>query len=94
MQKLNTEVLSISVDHIFSHNVFQASLGTLPYPLLSDWFKKTAKAYGVFNSENQTAQRSVFIVNKEGKITFKNTEFKADKMGHYKECIQHLEDLQ
>lgn len=93
MQKLNTEILSISVDHIFSHNVFQASLGTLPYPLLSDWFKETAKSYGVFDSSNQTARRSVFVINKEGEITFINTEFKGGKREEYQECFDHLETL-
>lgn len=93
MQKLDTEVLSISVDHIYSHNVFEASLGTLPFPLLSDWFKKTAKDYGVFNPEDETAKRSVFVINKEGKITFMNTQFKADEDEHYTECLEHLERL-
>jgi peroxiredoxin len=83
----------VSVDHIYSHNVFEASLGTLPYPLLSDWFKETARAYGVLNEEDLTAKRSVFIINKNGDIVYKNTAFKADVHEDYEACIRKLEEL-
>lgn len=90
MQELDTEVLAVSVDHIYSHNVFAASLGTLPYPLLSDWHKQTVKDYGVLNEKDETAVRSVFVINKEGKVVFKNTHFKADQHDDYNECFQAL----
>lgn len=86
-------MLAISVDHIYSHNVFAASLGTLPYPLLSDWHKKTAKAYGVFHEEHETAIRSVFVVNKEGVITYMNTSFKAQQKEDYDQVFSELEKL-
>jgi alkyl hydroperoxide reductase subunit AhpC len=86
-------VLAISVDHIYAHNVFAASLGTLPYPLLSDWFKTTAKDYGVLNEENRTARRSVFLIDKEGIIQYTNTEFDANDRKQYLEVFQYCKDL-
>ena len=92
-EKLDTEVLAISVDHIYAHNVFDASLGMLPYPLLSDWHKETARKYGVLNEENLTAERSVFIINKQGDLIYKNTKFDAKAQGDYDECFQEIEQL-
>jgi peroxiredoxin len=86
-------VLAISVDHIHSHNVFAASLGSLPYPLLSDWHKQTVKSYMVFNEKGETALRSVFIVNKNGVLSYINTSFKADKQADYDAVFSELEKL-
>jgi len=90
---LDAEVLAISVDHIYAHKVFDASLGGLPYPLLSDWHKQTAKNYRVFNEKDETAIRSVFVINKEGKITYCNTAFKANEKEDYEAVFTELEKL-
>jgi peroxiredoxin len=68
-------------------------MGTLPYPLLSDWKKQTTKAYQVYNEKGEVAIRSVFVINKEGKITFINTSFKADKREDYETVFSQLEEL-
>lgn len=86
-------MLAISVDHIHSHRVFAASMGTLPYPLLSDWHKKTVKDYHVFNAIGEVAKRSVFVVDKNGVITYLNTSFKADKREDYEAVFSELERL-
>jgi alkyl hydroperoxide reductase subunit AhpC len=65
----------------------------LPYPLLSDWFKKTARDYGVLNEENQTAKRSVFLVDKEGILRYKNTEFDANDRNQYLDVFSHCKHL-
>jgi peroxiredoxin len=90
---MGAEVLPISVDHIHSHRVFAASMGTLPYPLLSDWHKQTVKDYKVFNEKGETAIRSVFVINKEVIITYINTSFKADKKEHYEAVFTELENI-
>ncbi|SEM20268.1 AhpC/TSA family protein [Mesobacillus persicus] len=68
-------------------------MGTLPYPLLSDWDKQTMKNYQVFNEKGGTAVRSVFVVNKEGVITYTNTSFKADQKEDYEAVFNELEKL-
>lgn len=92
-EQLEAEVLGISVDHIHSHRVFAASMGTLPYPLLSDWHKQTVKSYKVFNEKGETAIRSVFVVDKAGVITYINTSFKADKKEDYEAVFSELGKL-
>lgn len=90
---MDADVVAISADHIHSHRVFAASMGTLPYPLVSDWFKETIKAYKVFNEKGGVAIRSVFVVNKEGVITYINTSFKADNKEDYESVFNELEKL-
>ncbi len=86
-------MLAISVDHIFAHNVFAASLGTLPYPLLSDWHKETARKYDVFNDKDLVARRSVFVVGKDGNLKYQNTEFGAGTAEHYERTMEELRRL-
>lgn len=69
-------------------------MGTLPYPLLSDWHKETVKSYKVFNEKGGTAIRSVFVVNKEGVLSYINTSFKADKKEDYEAVFSELAKLQ
>src|SRR5512137_2613283 len=49
----NTEVLAASVDSRFSHLAWikSGALDNLEYPLLSDFSKQTARAYGVLDEE-------------------------------------------
>ncbi|OCA81646.1 hypothetical protein A8F94_22550 [Bacillus sp. FJAT-27225] len=68
-------------------------MGTLPFPLLSDWFKKTTKEYNVFNEKGEVAKRSVFVITKQGVITYKNTEFKAGKKEDYEAVFIELAKL-
>ncbi|KAK4396607.1 2-Cys peroxiredoxin BAS1-like, chloroplastic [Sesamum angolense] len=52
-QKLNTEVLGVSIDSVFSHLAWvqtdrkSGGLGDLNYPLISDVTKSISKSYGV-----------------------------------------------
>lgn len=68
-------------------------MGTLPYPLLSDWHKQTSQSYQVFNAKGETATRSVFVVNKEGILSYMNTTFKADNQQDYQAVFIELEKL-
>jgi peroxiredoxin len=90
--ELQCEVIAISVDHIYAHNVFNASLGMLPYPLASDWYKKTCKDYGVYDEQKQVAKRSVFLIDKKGIIRFVNKQFDANKADDYAEVFKQLKN--
>lgn len=68
-------------------------MGTLPYPLLSDWHKETIKSYKVLNEKGEVAIRSVFVVKKDGTISYLNTSFKADKKEDYEAVFTELERL-
>lgn len=68
-------------------------MSTLPYPLVSDWRRQTIKDYKVFNEKGEVAIRSVFVINKDGIITYINTSFKADKTEDYEAVFTELEKL-
>jgi peroxiredoxin len=62
--------VGISANVRFSQQAF-ADFLKLNYPLLSDADVKTMAAYGVLNAERRLAQRSYFIVDKQGIIRYK-----------------------
>ena len=63
--------MGISANIGFSQKAF-ADFLKLNFPLLSDFPElKTLQAYGVLNAERKLAQRSYFIVDKQGVIRYK-----------------------
>jgi mycoredoxin-dependent peroxiredoxin len=64
----DVEVLGISVDNLWSQQAFAEKLG-VEYPLLADFHPKgdVAKKYGVYNEERGLANRTAFIVRKDGR---------------------------
>lgn len=40
----------------------------MKFPLLSDMKREVTKAYGILNDEQQFANRTTFVVDKQGKI--------------------------
>eukprot|EP00252_Welwitschia_mirabilis_P027086 TRINITY_DN9166_c0_g1_i1.p1 TRINITY_DN9166_c0_g1~~TRINITY_DN9166_c0_g1_i1.p1 ORF type:complete len:284 (+),score=47.17 TRINITY_DN9166_c0_g1_i1:192-1043(+) len=73
-EKLNTEVLGVSIDSVFSHLAWvqterkAGGLGDLKYPLVSDVTKSVSKAYNVLIPDQGVALRGLFIIDKEGVI--------------------------
>ncbi len=60
-------MLGISVDSRFANKEYAKQLG-LTYPLLSDFQRTVSKQYGIFNEEHGFANRTTFVVDKEGVI--------------------------
>ena len=75
----NTQVLGISTNASASQAAYSASLGNIPYPILSDFYPQgaVAKSYGIFNKENGTSFRAIFVIDKKGIIRFKRIYTKA-----------------
>ncbi|CAM0904709.1 unnamed protein product [Alopecurus aequalis] len=73
-EKINTEILGVSVDSVFSHLAWvqterkSGGLGDLKYPLVSDVTKSISKAFGVLIPDQGIALRGLFIIDKEGVI--------------------------
>ena len=64
-------MIGISADAKFSQQAF-ADFLKLNFPLVSDAPEaKTIQAYGVFNPQSKLAQRSYFIVDKQGIVRYK-----------------------
>lgn len=71
LDTLDAVVMGISVDSHFANGAFAQQLG-LTFPLLSDFKRKTSEAYGVLISEAGFAWRSVFVVDKAGRVAYKD----------------------
>lgn len=69
-EAVDAEIVGISSNVRFSQQAFADYL-KLNYPLLSDSDLKAMTAYGVLNAERRLAQRSYFIVDKQGVIRYK-----------------------
>jgi glutaredoxin-dependent peroxiredoxin len=72
--KLNSDVLGISVDSLFTLDKFKAEQ-KLPFQLLSDFNKTTSQAFGSFYDTfvlgmNGVAKRSAFVVDKDGIVQY------------------------
>lgn len=65
-EKINTQVLGISVDSVYSHEAWLKELGDLNYPLLSDLTKKTSRDYNVLLAEEGISLRGAFIIDPDG----------------------------
>jgi peroxiredoxin len=74
LQALDAEVLAISGDYVWSHHEWAKSLN-LPFKLLSDHGHLVAKLYGSYNDKSMYNRRTVFVVDKHGKIAYLNLEY-------------------
>ncbi len=68
---VDAEIIGISANAPFSQKAF-ADFLKLNFPILSDFpDAKVIEAYGVLNKARRTAQRSYFIVDKQGIVRYK-----------------------
>lgn len=81
----------ISCDHVYSQRVFAAALGTLPYPLGADWHRTAARDYGVLDEEKGVATRSLFVLDPDGRVTFRIVGFNPREAGPYEELFAALQ---
>jgi thioredoxin-dependent peroxiredoxin len=92
--KLDAVVVGVSVDDVASHQAF-AEEHSLPFTLLADSTKETAKAYGVLRSVlglMEIASRETFIIDTEGRVA---KHYRAvDPKGHSQAVLKDLRALQ
>jgi peroxiredoxin (alkyl hydroperoxide reductase subunit C) len=67
----DVQVLTVSVDSIYSHKVWADQEG-YEFPLLADFWPHgaVAQAYGVFNEERGFANRGTFLIDQSGIVRF------------------------
>ena len=68
VQQLRAEVVAVSTDDLDSHMDFEAMLGGVPFPLVSDEELKAARAYGVLDDAGKRSRRAIFVIDKGGKV--------------------------
>ena len=100
--KIDTEILGVSVDSEFSHLAWIQSdrksggVGDLNYPLVADLKKTISADYNVLDPEAGVALRGLFIIVKEGIIqhsTINNLAFgrNVDETLRTLQAIQHVQ---
>jgi peroxiredoxin len=85
-------VVGISSNVRFSQQAF-ADFIKLNYPLLSDSTLKTIEAYGVLVPERRVAQRSWFIVDKQGIVRYKKVVAAKEPWPSNDALIEELKKL-
>ena len=99
---LNTEILGVSVDSVFSHLAWIQTdrkfggVGDLNYPLVSDIKKEISTAYNVLDPDGGIALRGLFIIDKDGVLqhaTINNLAFgrSIDETLRTLQAIQHVQ---
>ena len=70
--RADTVVLGISVDPQPAKTAWAASLGSISFDLLSDFYPhgEVARKYGVFRDKDGFSERAVFVVDKSGRIAW------------------------
>jgi peroxiredoxin Q/BCP len=83
-------ILGVSVDDIESHKAFAEKHG-LPFSLLADVKKETAKAYGVMNFTG-FAKRETFLIDPRGTIVKRYVV--SEPKGHSEIVLADIKELQ
>jgi peroxiredoxin Q/BCP len=83
-------VVGVSLDSVESHKKFSEKYN-LPFSILSDSGKETAKAYGVLGIGGLLAKRVTFIIDKNGTIA--RIFPKVDVTKHSEEVLKAIDEL-
>jgi peroxiredoxin len=70
LEAAGVAVFGISVDSHYANAAFARSTG-VTFPLLSDWDREACRAYGVLIPGAEVAVRSLFLVDREGRLLWR-----------------------
>ena len=87
---LHATVYGISGDYLFSHREWAKHLD-LQFPLLSDHNHEAAKAYQSFNPATGYNIRTVYVVDRKGRIAYIDLAYKpgaAESFEHLKSALE------
>jgi len=95
-QKLNTEILSVSVDSVFVHKAWHdtsEAIKKVQFPMLSDLRHELVETFGCYIEEEGVARRGTFIVDPDGVL--KGVEMNDNSVGRSaKELLRKLKAMQ
>jgi peroxiredoxin len=90
---LGAAVLGISVDSHYANTAFAERLG-LSFPLLSDFHRETSAAYGVLIESSGHSGRAVFVVDRQGRIAYRDLSPTPREIPDQEALLRALEGLQ
>lgn len=65
-EKLDVQVLGVSVDSVYSHEAWLKEMGDFDYPLLSDMTKEVSYDYNVLIEDEGISLRGAFLIDPDG----------------------------
>lgn len=89
---LGAEVIGISVDSHFANEAYARELG-LGFPLLSDFRHVASQAYGVFLPDYHYSARALFVVDRLGRIAYRDVSPTPDDIPSNDAVLSALEGL-
>ncbi len=93
LSELDAEILGISGDYEYSHHEW-AKHHDLPFKLVSDHKHEVAKAYGSYNEAAGYNKRTVFVIDKKGKIAYIDLSYSVRDTQSFDKLKKALKDLQ
>ena len=93
-QKLNAQVIAVSVDSIYSHGAWAAVRG-ITFPLLADFHPKGAVAqrYGVMRQSDGFTERALYVIDANGIIRHRQVSPELPHIPDIYELLDRLEQL-
>ncbi len=95
-ESLEAQVLAVSVDSIFALEKFKEDQ-KINFPLLSDFNKTTAQAYGayyeIFFGMQGVAKRAAFVIDKKGSVQYAEVLESADDLPNFEAIRKALSQL-
>jgi len=96
-EKLNTKILAISVDSLFSLEKFKKE-NNFNFPLLSDFNKDVSRAYGALYENfvldmNGVSKRAAFVIDKNGTIQYAEVLENAGELPNFDKVKETLEKI-
>jgi len=88
-ESADTKVFGVSVDHTASQKAFQEK-SHITTDLLSDFKREVSRQYGVLLEDTNFSKRAYFLVDKQGKLSWKWIEA---ELGHRRENAELLEQI-
>ncbi len=82
-EKLGATVIGISGDYVYSHRQW-AEHHNLPFFLASDHLGKVATQYNSYMADEGYCKRTVYVLDKDGVVRYKNLQFRARSEEDYK----------
>ncbi len=93
LEKLNAEILPISGDYVFAHHQW-AKDENFQFRLVSDHLHTVAKLYASYNDKYGFNKRTVFVVDKQGKIAYEDLDYSVadnDAFNRLKDALSKLQ---
>ena len=93
LSSLNAEILPISGDYEYAHHEWAKSQN-FPFKLVSDHLHKIARVYNSYTEGYGWNKRTVFVIDKNGKIAYIDLAYKARDMNSFEKLKEALKKVQ